>query len=347
MSAILGIALLVTFLVKSQGEEKEESSLASSAILDILAIILNLAVVGIVTWKHYLEQQEQRNTIYQFVRADEIEPVIHDNDISTSPNYSPTSPGQGGQANPAYNPENDNDQDGDEAQPRVPGRSGTTVETRNAGYHQGPGAPLAADDGSGNPSTTNQNYVPVTGISIGSSNHTGSTSYTGSTNPYTEPSLKNNSYISDDTAKKMGQAVNSKTKPQAGPEPYITFEKSNIAQTISLPIDAAQVEPELISDDSEIEDSYRPNETSPYAEILVQDSNPTTGTAEGAAKIRRHNTLEVNNNQLANNSYVTNEENERTKAYVFAKDPASTTNPNENRDIERQKSVVKNIAYRK
>ena len=341
----MGIGLLIAFLVLSNDEDKP--TLASSAILDILAFVLNLVVVAIIVSKNYLEQKQQKSTIYQFVRekdtGTDAEPrnPVDDDRIGSSWHGRP-SHGQEGELNPGY--ENDDDY---VFQPGLEERSGSspnsTIERININYQ-----PALSGNHSGSPGTTNQNYVPLTGISTNTG--TGSLNdshHTGSTVPYEEPSVKNGSYISEDTAKQMGQDEMAKRLSQ----PYITFEKSNdrpnpiLAQTASLPTDAAQVEPTFISDDSdsEVEDAYRPNEASAYADVFVQDTTPNT-TQQGS-NIRRHNTMEVNKNQLTNNTYVGNDENEEPtpNQYVFAKDPAPSQN--KNRESVGSESIVANAAY--
>ena len=318
LSSLCGLGLLIGFLLEAEDQEGENTILASSAILDILALIFNLIVFGILIWRQVREQQEQFKHIYEFTKA-ETKSMTQRLESITQVTVCPAGD-YGGQENPGYeNYENDSvftpGPNG-----RVPGRSQSTTITPNTAYQSGFPTPL---------SQANPNYVPVTGISTitGSSHHTGSTINNESIN--TEPSLKNTSYISDSTAQRMGKSD----------EPNIKFIKSNdnpimthkndsyqkLGQTASLPVDAAQVAPEFASDsdDSEVEDSYRPNESgdrpneSAYAHILVKDS--TTNTKQGSANVLRHSTMKVNMNQLANESYVTIE-GDVPKAYVFEKD---------------------------
>ena len=337
---------MVAFVLGSMNQQKEKSILASSAIIDIVALIFNLVVFGILTKNHI---RGQTDFIYEFTKEKEEpkEPLIQNFGTQSSTNQY-ANQDHGGCGNPAYENNGDDSVFTPNPDERVPGRSGTTTVTPNAAYQSGSRTPL---------SQANPNYVPITGLSIntGSSHHTGSTINAGNESinnerDNTEPSLKNTSYISDATAQRMGNEMVAKKKSD---EPYMNFTKSNdtqqnnsnqkIGQTVSLPIDAAQVEPEYISEDSDVEDSYRPNETSAYADILVKDSAPTT--TQSKVNVQRHNTMEVNNNQLLNDSYVTMEAN-APKAYVFAKDPGPNQNEEENRKIERQKSIVKNIAYK-
>ena len=305
-----GLGLLIGFLLEAEDQEGENTILASSAILDILALIFNLIVFGILIWRHIREQKEQEQHIYAFTKADTESPTSRlesiTNNILTG-DY-------GGQENPGYENYEDDNVFTPGPNERVPGRSGSTTLTPNAAYQSGIPAPL---------SQANPGYVPVTGISTitGSSHHTGSTINNESIN--TEPSLKNTSYISDSTAQRMGKSN----------EPNIKFTKSNdnqimthkndsyqkLGQTASLPVDAAQVAPELMSDsdDSTVEGSYRPNESGAYADILVKDSTPNK--KQGSANVRRHSTMKMTMNQLANESYVTIE-GDAPKAYVFEKD---------------------------
>ena len=335
LSSLCGLGILIAFLVKVKDQEEEPSTLASSAILDILALIFNLTVFGILTWRHKREQDEQQRSIYKFTKAESHEPLVSNDDNGTpSPSHD-----LGGQANPGY--ENDDNVFTPGPTERVPERSGTTTITPNAGYQSVFPSPI---------SQANPNYVPVTGISTNTGSsfqsfHTGSTIRNESINTDNlDQSLQNTAYITDSTAQRMGPGKVSNKKSD---EPYIKFTKSNdnpISQTASLPVDAAQVAPVIISDDSdsEVEDSYRPNETGAYADILVKDSTPNATLSS----VKRHTTMEVNKNQLANDSYVAIE-GDAPKAYVFAKDPAPNQNENENRKIERQESIVKNNAYKK
>ena len=332
MSSLIGLGILIAFLVKVKDQEEEPSTLASSAILDILALIFNLTVFGILIWRH---KREQDDLTYTFTKAGSHEPVASNDNGTPSPSYD-----FGGQANPGY--ENDDNMFTPGPDERVPERSGTTTITPNAGYQTVFPSPI---------SRANPNYVPVTGISTNTgssyqSYHTGSSIRNESINTDNlDQSLQNTAYITDSTAQRMAAGKVSKKKSD---EPYIKFTKSNdqkLGQTASLPVDAAQVAPVIISDDSdsEVEDSYRPNETGgAYADILVKDSTPN----KTLSSVKRHDTMEVNKNQLANDSYVAIE-GDAPKAYVFAKDPAPNQNENENRKIERNESIVKNKAYKK
>ena len=334
LSSLCGLGILVAFLVKVKDQEEEPSTLASSAILDILALIFNLTVFGILIWRHKREQDEQQQSIYTFAKSESQRLVSNDNG-TPSPSYD-----FGGQENLGY--ENDDNMFTPGPDERVPERSGTTTITPNAGYQTVFPSPI---------SKANPNYVPVTGISTNTgssyqSYHTGSSIRIESINTDNlDQSLQNTAYITDSTAQRMAAGKVSKKKSD---EPYIKFTKSNdqkLGQTASLPVDAAQVAPVIISDDSdsEKEDSYRPNETGgAYADILVKDSNPNTALNP----VKRHDTMKVNKNQLANDSYVAIE-GDAPKAYVFAKDPAPNQNENENRKIERQESIIKNKAYKK
>ena len=312
LSSVCGLGLLIGFLLEAEDQEGENTILASSAILDILALIFNLIVFGILTWRHIREQKEQEQHIYAFTKADTKADTTTSRLESITNNF--LTGDYGGQENPGYENYEDDNVFTPGPNERVPGRSGSTTLTPNAAYQSGIPAPL---------SQANPGYVPVTGISTitGSSHHTGSTINNESIN--TEPSLKNTSYISDSTAQRMGKSN----------EPNIKFTKSNdnqimthkndsyqkLGQTASLPVDAAQVAPELESDsdDSTVEGSYRPNESGAYADILVKDSTPNK--KQGSANVRRHSTMKMTMNQLANESYVTIE-GDAPKAYVFEKD---------------------------
>ena len=334
MSSLCGLGILVAFLVKVKDQGEEPSTLASSTILNILALIFNLTVFGILTWRHKREQDEQEQSIYKFTKSPE-QLVSNAYNGTPSPSFE-----FGGQANPGY--ENDDNIFTPGPTERVPERSGTTTLTPNTGYQSVFPSPI---------SQANPNYVPVTGISTNTgssfqSYHTGSTIRNESINTDNlDQSLQNTAYITDSTAQRMAAGKVSNKKSD---EPYIKITKSNdnptISQTVSLPVDAAQIAPVIISDDSdsEVEDSYRPNETGAYADILVKDSTPNTILSS----VKRHDTMKVNKNQLANDSYVALE-GDAPKAYVFAKDPAPNQNGIENRKIERQESIVKNNAYKK
>lgn len=324
-----GLGLLIAFLVEAEDQEGESTILASSAILDILALIFNLIVFGILIWRNRREQQEQLKHIYEFATETKAETNSVNQRIESISQAMVCPTGDyGGRENPGYENYEDDSVFTPGSNGRVPGRSGSTTLTPNIGYQSGFPTPL---------SQANPNYVPVTGISTvtGSSHHTGSTINNESIN--TEPSLKNTSYISDSTAQRMGKSDQPNKKfPKRNDNPIMTHKydsSQKLGQTASLPVDAAQVAPELMSDsdDSEVEGSYHPNESGAasldrsrgaatsgaYADILVKDSTPNT--KQGSANVLRHSTMKVNMNQLANESYVTIE-GDVPKAYVFEKD---------------------------